>query len=489
MRPLRPRVHRRECASPRGPATNGARVSVPEKPAVMFRGTGSGTATLGDPIPSVHEAESQRTDDPIWTEVPDATDVPDITHRGAVDSAHDWLARFITPLEALDLDLLTLWAAHCHFVAQVGTTPRLLVTSPLPESGKTTCLEHLERLTPNAVQMGSVSSGAMLARLVSTGDAVLLIDEADRNLRPDREGVPELLAILNSGYKRGATRPTTVPDGSNGWRVEKLPTFAPVALAGITPNLPADTATRTVRLTILPDSDGLAEDSDWEMIEDQALAVGQALADWAATVSLPRPDLPESVRGRAKERWRPLFRVAHAAGGDWPARCLALIAREAAELDHDKEMGVTSQPLAVALLADVVAQWPLDVEAWQTQAMAQALAMRIPERWGPSPQYPQGLTVQRIGRHLSKNFQLRTGKDAAGLKVGYYRAQVFDAARRIGLTPPGETSGTSVSAGTSAPSRGTSSGTPARHTLETSPLARGENEETQRKPNPKGGTK
>jgi hypothetical protein len=58
--------------------------------------------------------------------------------------------------------------------------------------------------------MASISSAAMLARITANEVRTLLIDEADRALNPKRPGVDDLIAILNSGYKRGATRPVLV---------------------------------------------------------------------------------------------------------------------------------------------------------------------------------------------------------------------------------------------------------------------------------------
>ena len=63
----------------------------------------------------------------------------------------------------------------------------------------------------------------MLTRLLAAGPRTLLIDEVDRNLNPDREGVADLLAVLNSGYKRGATRPVLVPAAGSGWRGGGVP--------------------------------------------------------------------------------------------------------------------------------------------------------------------------------------------------------------------------------------------------------------------------
>ena len=64
--------------------------------------------------------------------------------------------------------------------------------------------------------MASVSSSAMLARVLEAGIRTMLIDEVDRSLAPDKEGIADLLAILNSGYKRGGTRPVLTPIKAKG---------------------------------------------------------------------------------------------------------------------------------------------------------------------------------------------------------------------------------------------------------------------------------
>ena len=63
-----------------------------------------------------------------------------------------------------------------------------------------------------------------------------------------------------------------------------MPTFAPVAMAGNQPKLPDDTLSRVIRVLIMPDHDGTVEDSDWELIEDEAKEIATQLALWANEV-------------------------------------------------------------------------------------------------------------------------------------------------------------------------------------------------------------
>jgi hypothetical protein len=96
----------------------------------------------------------------------------------------DWFGRFISTMTDADLDLLALWAGHTHLVVECYTTPRLQIDSPVPGSGKTTVLEYLQRLALRSVQMASLSSPALLTRMLDAEQRTILIDEVDRALDP-----------------------------------------------------------------------------------------------------------------------------------------------------------------------------------------------------------------------------------------------------------------------------------------------------------------
>lgn len=361
-----------------------------------------------------------------------------------LDLLVEHFARYVRPLHVEDLAVLALWTAHTHLGVECYTTPRLMLDSPLPESGKTTTLEHLARLAHAPVQMGSVSTPAMLARLLDAGgegSRTLLIDEVDRNLSPDRDGVGDLLAILNSGYKRGATRPTTVPVKGGGWEVAELPTFAPVALAGNSPRLPLDTASRTIRVLLVPDRDGVVSPSDWEDIEDDARDLAELLAAWAdsvrATFHDDRPEVPAGLSGRNRERWYPLLRVAHAAGGDWPALTLDLITRDLEMLRQEREDDVTTYPPAIRVLQDIANVWPPGEAFVTTKRLCAMLAGNYPDEWGATSPFGKDITPQRLGRMLGRGH--RVFSERRDQERGYYLQTLVSTLRRFGITPPGET--------------------------------------------------
>lgn len=368
-----------------------------------------------------------------------------------LEQVRAWLGRFVCTMHDADLDLLTLWAAHTHLCVETYSTPRLVIDSPVPGSGKTTVLEHLQRLCHAPIQAASLSSPAMLARLLDHGLRTILIDEVDRNLNPKREGVDDLLAIINAGYKRGATRPVLVPT-KDGWDVREMPTFSPIAMAGNAPNLPDDTRSRTIRVLLLPDLEGKVESSDWEEIELDAADLGESLAAWAEAVRddvrTTRPALPEGCVGRSKERWAPLRRVAEVAGGRWPDVADELIRRDLAEAAMDRADGLERTPPAVTLLRDLARLWPAETPFWHTEKIVGTLALENPEVWGPGSSYGRALTPQRMGRMLATGFKINSDRIAGAGPRGYRASDFQPVWHRMGVAPPEVTGGAAGTGGT-----------------------------------------
>ncbi len=350
----------------------------------------------------------------------------------------DWLLRFICTMDDSDLDLLVLWAAHTHLCIETYTTPRLILDSPVPGSGKTTTLDHLERLCLHPVQMASLSSPALLTRMLDAGMRTILIDEADRSLNEKMDGVPELLAVLNSGYKRGGTRPVLVPGKEGKWTVSEMSTYSPVAMAGNNPNLPDDTRSRSIRVLLMPANiEDKVEDSDWEMNDQPARELGARLAAWAERVRdqvrSERPPLPDVVTGRARERWFPLMRVATAAGGRWPAVVADLAVRDVERVTLEREEGIVQQRPAVALIHHTAAVWPDDQSFVATEVLIRSLTTTHPDIWGSDSAFGKALTPQRLGRMLVSSYNIHSSRLGGVGARGYTRLSFEQAWRRMGV--------------------------------------------------------
>lgn len=355
-----------------------------------------------------------------------------------VDTVRDHLGRYLSPASEEDLDVLALWAAHTHLVVETYTTPRLLITAPMPGSGKTTVLEHLERLVPHATPMAAVSSSALIPRLIAATPTALLIDEAEKALSPNKQGIEDVLGVLNSGYKVGGSRPTLVPDKENGWRAESLPTFAAVAMAGNAPDLPEDTMQRTIVVTMFPATEGQVEETDWEVLDMGVRDLGLSLAAWADSVRdgvrRTRPPVPPGCVGRVKERWFPLKRVAMFAGRDWPERVDRMILDNLDEMKRDQEEGLSTMPIHLHLIRDLHAVFEGEGEDFlPTRHLIHRLITDHPERWSSDSTFGRDLTAQRLGRMLVKNFKIRAAKDEKDAR-GYHRGSFVRAWRAVGLS-------------------------------------------------------
>lgn len=377
---------------------------------------------------------------------------------GTVQRVRDWLARYILTARPEHLDLLALWAAHTHLAKECYTSPRLQLDSPVPGSGKTTVLEHLERLCCDPVQMASVSSPALLTRMLFNRMRTILIDEADRSLNPKNEGIAELISVLNSGYKRGGMRPVLTPVKGGGWEAQEMPTFAPVAIAGNNPDLPDDTRSRTIRVVLMPDVDGVAEESDWELIDGEVHQLADDLAAWAEgqrdVVRIHRPVLPDGIRGRARERWAPLKRIADVLGGRWPAVVDQLAVEDVARIEAEREEGIVREKPAMALIRHIIDVWPDGIDFAPTSRIIDALICGYPDQWSSASSYGKDLTAQRMGRMLVKAFDVHSQHSDDKTCRGYTRTSIWRTAEKLGIvartdagtvpwTPSGEPSGPS----------------------------------------------
>lgn len=353
-----------------------------------------------------------------------------------LDDLVAWFERFIAMPDRADYGLLALWTVSTHMAMELFTTPRLVIDSTMPGSGKTTVLEHLCHLCWSAVQAASISSPALLVRLLQDGVRTLLIDEVDRTLHPNKPGVDELISIINSGYKRGATRPVLVPGKGGNWEVREMGTFCPVAMAGNSPHLPDDTKSRSLRILLMPDLDGVVEDSDWEQIEGAAQALHKRITSFAdrhrATVARA-VELPTGCVGRSKEKWRPIKRVAVAAGGRWPAVADSLIVRGLAEDDHERAAGLRQLPPGMVLMADLFSVWPDTDGLVPTKDLVTNLIAHNPEYWGDRSSYGKALTDTRFGRMVNQASKVTSVRPGGRGPRGYMKAQFTDVWHRLGI--------------------------------------------------------
>ncbi len=217
---------------------------------------------------------------------------------------------------------LALWCAHTHIADRLYVTPRLILDSAEPGSGKTRVLEVGQYLVAKPEMTISITPAAVFRMLVE-GPITLLFDEIDAVFNPKTGGNNEdLRALLNAGYKRTATVARCVGDAKS-MSVTRFPVYAPVALAGIAGGMPATITTRAITIHMRKRRyDEVVEEFIEEDVEREAAPLHADLEAWthrvADKIARARPERPDGVRDRAAEIWRPLLAIADEAGGHWP---------------------------------------------------------------------------------------------------------------------------------------------------------------------------
>ena len=187
----------------------------------------------------------------------------------------------------------------------------------------------------------------------------------------------------------------------------------------------------------MPDIEGTAEDSDWEYIEDEAKQLHDAIATFADSVrdrvANLEVDLPPDCVGRAREKWRPLKRVAIAAGRNWPQIADGLIARGLAEDKGDREDGLRSEPPAMTLMRDLHNIWPAETAFMKTVQLVAMLTQYNPQEWGYQSRLGKPLTETRFGRMVTQATKARSTRIESGGPRGYLRADLSPTWRRLGV--------------------------------------------------------
>ncbi|MDM7490736.1 DUF3631 domain-containing protein [Rhodococcus sp. CSLK01-03] len=248
-----------------------------------------------------------------------------------------------------------LWLAHTHATMSFYVSPRIIFSSPEPGSGKTRDLElgalfaHAPRLTI------STTTAALYRRIGQALDEgqlppTILFDEVDAIFgRTSTPQVEDLRALLNSGYKRGATVDRCEGDAKN-MKVREFPVFAPVALAGLAGKMPRTITSRAITIHKRRRAPGEVVHPFRERdAANEATEIREDLVDWVGDVAVKlaelRPVMPPGVVDRPAEVWEALLAIADQAGGHWP-----VTAREACR--HFVLKTESDQSLGVQLLAD-----------------------------------------------------------------------------------------------------------------------------------------
>lgn len=293
-----------------------------------------------------------------------------------LDTVHRMIVKYVAFPSTHHYTVVVLWILHTWTVHAFYVTPRLILDSAEPGSGKTRVLELLALLCRSAKLTLSTTTAALYRRLAAAEEAgqpplTVLQDEADaifgKTVTPQAE---DLRALYNSGYRRGATVDRCEGDASR-MRVREFPVWSPVALAGLAGRMPDTITSRGVTLHMRrrrPDQN--VADFRERDAKVEAAPIVEILQQWADTkhdaLSASRPPMPRGVTDRPAEIWEPLLAVANEAGGEWPARARAACTYFVVDAASDDEKLSLGQRLLRdlrELLAreDVTAMWSSEI--------------------------------------------------------------------------------------------------------------------------------
>jgi putative DNA primase/helicase len=221
-------------------------------------------------------------------------------------------------------------------------SPYLVLTSAEGDTGKTTACDVIQYLTPRAYKAAELT-GPNLYRFVDHLHPTLIIDDADK-LFPRK---PDLVHIVNVAWTRG----TKIPRQDHG-RTRWFDPFCPKLIAGVDVQLVKTTATRTIRVKLLPKLPHEKVETFRHVDDDDFITLRRKLMRWAAdnaaVLKEARPVIPPGFKNRLQMNWELLLAIADLASGDWPklARTAAIkLARERHEPSENRRMLIAFRDL------------------------------------------------------------------------------------------------------------------------------------------------
>jgi Protein of unknown function (DUF3631) len=315
-----------------------------------------------------------------------------------------------------EADAAALWVLAVHAFDAFAIFPRLFVTAPEKQCGKSTLLDVLSRLVPKPLGASGITAAALF-RIIEAARPTLLLDEADSYARDNED----LRGVLDAGHRRDGVVIRTVGEDHEP---RQFSAWAPVALAAIG-HLPGTIEDRSIRIELRrrrPDEplEPLRLDRAGRL-EELARMAARWAADHATELAAADPAMPAGIYNRAADNWRPPLAVADLAGSPWPERAR----RAAIELTGD---GDDQSSIRVPLLADIRAAFAAKgVDRLSSDELASYLSGLDDRPW---PEYRAGKPISKAQvAHLLKPLKVSSGTirlpDGSTPK-GYYLAAFRD---------------------------------------------------------------
>ena len=220
-----------------------------------------------------------------------------------------------------DAIVVSLWAMFSWIHGIAIYSPILAIGSADIDSGKSTLVGVLERVTPRPRNATEIT-GPGAYRIVDREHPTLFLEEADSVFSRKSD----LAHIINASWNCNAKIPRQV-HGETHW----FSPFCPKVVAGnrlSVPNVPAATVSRFIKIKLWPAKADEAHEPFQYADSAEFAELRRKLTRWAsdntATLAEAKPLMP-GFSNRLLANWKLLLAIADLAGGKWPKR-----AREAA---------------------------------------------------------------------------------------------------------------------------------------------------------------
>ena len=213
---------------------------------------------------------------------------------------------------------VSLWAIHAHCMEWADVAPRLHVTSPAPNCGKTVLLDIAARLVPRPLLISNISPAGIF-RTVEACRPCMLVDEFDAFGTDDEQ----IRGLLNSGHTRTSAFVIRVVDVGGDLEPRRFSTWGALAVAGIG-KVPATIASRSIVIEMarkLPgDRVARLTHRGGHDLDVLCRKIARWTADNRSRLEAAAPNVPAQLSNRAADNWAELLTVAALHGDDWAER-------------------------------------------------------------------------------------------------------------------------------------------------------------------------
>ena len=322
-----------------------------------------------------------------------------------------------------------LWIVGTHTFKTFPIFPRLFITAPDKECGKSTLLDLIELLVPRPLQCANITAAALF-RTIEAARPTMLLDEADTFARNSEE----LRGVIDSGHKRnGAVIRMVEVDGVMEPRL--FSTWAPMALAAIK-GLPGTIEGRSIIISLRRRraDEEISSLHRAKGISEIASKLTRWCIDNVMALEMADPVMPDGFINRVANNWQPLLAIAEVAGGEWPER--------ARRVASTITKGRSATGLSTQLLADIQEAFKAkNADRIRSQDLVGYLVNLEDRPWAEinkgAPVTKNGLARRLKDFRISPTtIQFGEGPTAPIAK-GYYRRQFEDAfARYLSQEPP-----------------------------------------------------